>query len=139
MKNKMFFCTTYQLNSIDYQYLELVRNSCACVHVVFNFPITSFSSPCEELCDYRMALRRNLFSRNSCWFRYVFDSQVQPNGSLMISQASEKDDGFYLCQIGNEVGSDSKTAKLTVFGTQSKVKNTGRPKQKCPMKQRFFF
>ncbi|XP_038065482.1 Down syndrome cell adhesion molecule homolog isoform X2 [Patiria miniata] len=40
---------------------------------------------------------------------------VTENGSMVIEEVEEEDGGFYLCHISNDVGSDSKTAKLSVY------------------------
>jgi len=42
------------------------------------------------------------------------------NGSLLVSEASEREDGYYLCQASNGVGLDlSKVIQLTVNGQYS--------------------
>ncbi|XP_070549947.1 cell adhesion molecule DSCAM-like [Ptychodera flava] len=41
--------------------------------------------------------------------------RVSERGSLTIIGAQKEDSGYYLCHIGNIVGSDSKTAMLTVY------------------------
>ncbi|XP_006825869.1 cell adhesion molecule DSCAM-like [Saccoglossus kowalevskii] len=41
--------------------------------------------------------------------------KIEERGSLTINLAGEVDDGYYLCHISSDVGSDSKTAKLTVY------------------------
>ncbi|XP_071806322.1 cell adhesion molecule DSCAM-like isoform X2 [Asterias amurensis] len=40
---------------------------------------------------------------------------VTSNGSMVIEEVEEEDSGFYLCHISNDVGSDSKTARLSVY------------------------
>ncbi|XP_077985299.1 cell adhesion molecule DSCAM-like [Glandiceps talaboti] len=84
--------------------------------VVLNFPVTipcSAAGTPTPIIQWKKAMGPGA----SNFVSLVSDPRfhIGQRGSLTILGSQEEDDGYYLCHISNDVGSDSKTAKLTVY------------------------